>query len=179
MKKIFLILISVFLIFSCSDSRKDGLTSYDGKNFSINVPAKWEISKEKNKILPQPNIWVLELAISSKVELDKFSNSMTIISENLKEEIDSSNYSISNNISQKGDYSFYKEISKKNINLWKEKTTTVFAFDVKYNEQTPKSRIIQTWVVCWKKWYTLTIAIPTTTKDILKYEYIFSTFRCE
>ena len=81
-KKITILLLTVFLLFSCSwedtekatpsdentqeeAKKKAGLRHFPGKDFSIKIPAAWnEITTNKN-IIPTPNNGNLELAITS------------------------------------------------------------------------------------------------------------------
>lgn len=176
MKKFFILLLSIFLA-SCWTS-DDGLTSYSGSWFSLGIPKKWEIITKK-ELLPKPNVWVLELATTSKQNNNGFTNSLTVISENLKKTVSSQQYAISNNISQASSYVSYFQRASRKIKLSNNDITNVYIFDAKYNTRTPETRFVQTGIVCNKKWYLLTLAIPMNISDTKKYEYIFSTFSCK
>lgn len=183
MKKICILLFAFVFIASCSwESMKDGLVDYDTTAFSMRIPKKWKVVEEKQNILPKPSIWKIELAVTSWDVVKDFAHSMSIISEDLEKQYDSTDYANSNNLWSENYYHYYKKIAKNSFVYWQKKdwlTSDIFIFDAKYNYDTPRIRFLQTGIVCGKKWYNITLAISPTIQDTLKYEYMISTFQCK
>ncbi len=178
-KVIFLIITIIFSLSSCWKTENDNLKFYDWGWFSIKIPKKWEVLWDKSSILPKPSTWKIELAVSSKLSSKDMYNSLVILSEDLEKNISSKNYSKSNNLSSRLDYFFYSEVSNSQISFWEEHNSNLYIFDAKYNIDTPEVKFLQVWAVCKNKGYILTLALPKTTKDTLKYEYMLSSFRCK
>lgn len=182
MKKIILIIISSIFLSSCLwNSSEDGLISYnENQDFSLKIPNNWEIINEKEKVLPKPRSWEIELAVKSKTEKDWFFNNLLILSEQQKDEISAWEYIKENVKNFENDYFEYKKIEEKDFQFNDWKNSKLVVFEARYNKNTTKSKFLQTATFCSnKKIYFLTLAIPKEINDISKYEYMISTLNCK
>ena len=190
MKKILIIFLSVFLLFSCGSSdnksdksvivKKAGLRLYEWKDFSMRIPAAWNLLTDNNEVVPQPVSWKLELAISSVDTKNWFANSLVILSQNLDKEISSKDYSVINNVWAENDYLNYFKKQAKDFVFSDWEKSIIYNFDAKYSADAPLIQYIQTAHICnWKKAFLLTLWIPLKVKDISKYEKMLATFKCK
>lgn len=184
MKKLFILFLVVFLLFSCSSkekiSNKSWLELFSNENFSILVPSKWRKIENNDKILPKPKFWNIELAMTANEVRYGFSNNMLILSQNLNKMITSKSFSILNNVWSTKEFLEYTELDKQNIKLDSQDESIAYIFEAKYNASTPKLKYFQMWVVCdYKKAYLITIAISTDIKDNSWYLEILKSFKCK
>jgi len=184
LKNNFFVILFLFM-FSCSifwkddNSKIDWLVLKEKPNFSIEVPSSWEIIENKESILPKPNRWKIELAVTSKKEKLWFKNNLLILSDDLWIFTSSKEFSMLNNVWASKDYIDYKLIESKNFNFIDEEESVLYIFEAKYNLDTPKLKFLQTSHICnQNKAFFFTIAIPTSTKDTSKYEELLKTFKC-
>lgn len=194
-KKILIILLTSFLLFSCwSDTEKEttnsksteqtqkkaGLRHYPGKDFSIKIPASWNIITDNKEKVPTPNNWVLELAITSSETKNGFANNLIILSQDLEKFTTSKNYSIINNVWAENEYYNYfrKEAKEFVFSDWEK--SMLYIFEAKYSVKTPVLQFLQTAYVCEnKKAFLITLALSLDIKDVSKYEKMIATFKCK
>ena len=191
LKKILIAILASFLLFSCSSSEKEseekgletteksGLRYYPWKDFSIYIPASWNNITNNNEIIPTPNNWKIELAITSFKTKNGFANNLIILSQNLETFTTSKNYSITNNIWAELEYiNYFKKSGKKFIfNDWEE--SMIYHFQAKYSEETPLLNFLQTAYVCRNnKAFFITIALSLDIKEVDKYKKMLATFKC-
>ncbi len=183
MKKIFLIIISLFILTSCFWTTNDklekntGLELYSTGSFSVAIPRAWTKYTD-NKILPKPIFWKVVLATISKNENLWFYNNFVILSQKLSEDISSYKYSILNNKLSKQDYLEYRQLKSYDFEFLDWDKSKLYVFEARYNKQSPKAIFIQIWKVCNNTWYILTIWLNQMQKDTDKYEKLFKTFKC-
>jgi len=68
-KKIVITIFMLILLVSCGEDTgivSSGLILTEGNDFSISIPANWEIIKDKETLLPKPSEGNIELAVTSK-----------------------------------------------------------------------------------------------------------------
>lgn len=184
-KKILLVTFAIFFLSSCfwwdiSEFWDAWLVLYKSEEFSINTPASWDTITDNKNILPKPSTWTISLAVSSDRELNGFLNNLVILSEELKENISSTEYSNLNNIWSKNDYYQYKLLSESDIEFeWSEIISKLYIFEARYSQKTPKVNFLQTAIVCPNnKWHLLTIGLSQTLTEFTRYIDIFESFEC-
>lgn len=181
-KKIVLIFSLFFLLTSCWEKNDldSTLIPYDSDDFSISIPANWQIIDNYEEILPKANVWEIELVASANSSLWGFSNNMLILSADLNKATTSKDYAMLNNIWAETDYLEYLKLSSKEIAFISWDTSLIYEFEAKYNYESPKLKFIQTALVCNNtKAYLITLALPTNVSDISKYLNFISTFNCK
>lgn len=180
MKKYFLIFSIIFFLFSCfSSGTNNGLTLFENDDFQINIPETWEIIKDTNKVLPKPKVWEINLVVKSKKEINWFANNLVILSENLSQTTNSTNYSISSQINSSKNFETHKKLKEEEeITFLDETKSKLYFFEARYNSNVQTLNFIQTAKVCDKKWYLITIALSKNIKKIQKYKNILSSFEC-
>jgi len=180
--KIFIFLLSLFLLFSCwkSDNQwlQPWLTKFETNSFTIWVPERWSILKDSDRI-PTPASWQVVLAAVSEDLMYWFANNILILEQDLTKNISSKEFSILNNVWATQKYLEYTKIKWDNFyfNSWAE--SNIYVFEAKYNTSTPKLKFIQTWVVCRNKWYLITLALSTNVRNTDLYEELLKTFSCK
>ena len=181
--KFLLLLLLSFFLTSCFWGQEtissDGLILHEESRFSINIPNNWNIITQKDNILPKPRSWEIALAVTSDELMYGFSNNLLILEQDLQKLTTSDEFSILNNVWASRDYDEYLQLSSKIITFADSDRATLYTFEAKYTQATPKFKYLQVWKVCsYSKWYLLTIAISTDVKDISPYERILSSFKC-
>ncbi len=196
MKKILIILLTSFLLFSCWSSKEEtqtnnwdktvktqkkaGLRNFPGKDFSIKIPAAWNDITDNKDNLPNPNNWKIELAITSSDTKNWFANNIIILSQELEEFTTSKDYSITNNIGAENEYLNYFKKSGNDFSFVDGEESMLYIFEAKYSEETPTLQFLQTAYVCKnKKAFFITLALPLDIKDTNKYQKMISTFKCK
>ena len=195
MKKIIIILLTSFLLFSCWSNKtedntkevitttkikKAGLRNYPGKDFSMKIPVAWNIITDNKEMIPNPNNWKIELAITSPDTKNGFANNLIILSQQLEKYTTSKDYSITNNIWAENEYlNYFKKSAKEfSFNDWEK--SMLYNFEAKYSAETPTLQFLQTAHICNnKKAFFITLALPLSIKDISKYEKMLATFKCK
>jgi len=186
MYKILLFLL-IFLLSSCTwtttttldKEENNSLKQYSNQEYSINLPATWNIIKDTSTILPKPAYWNISLAVTSLQTSDSFLNNFLILSKNEENLLDSKEYSNLNFVWTKDWYYEFNLIAQEEINLTSKKNSILYSFEARYNEKTPKLKFLQTAFICKKTWYILTIALSNSTQDLTKYKDIFKSFSCK
>ena len=195
MKKILILLLTSFLLLSCwSDktddttnestktevTKKAGLRHFPWKDFSIKIPAAWNNITTNKEILPTPNNWKIELAVTSSETKNWFANNLIILSQVLDKYTTSKDYSITNNIGSENEYLNYFRKSAKEFSFADWEKSMLYIFEAKYAEETPLLTFLQTAYICKNnKAFFLTIALPINIEDTLKYEKMLSTLECK
>lgn len=181
MKKLFILVLSLLLLSSCSDDNIDSsLVFYETDNFSINIPSNWEKVSNIEDILPNPSYGNIELAAVSKNTISWFANNIVILSTELNKMTTSKDYSILNNIWAEKDYIDYLKLSSNDITFPDSDSSTLYEFEAKYNYDTEKYKFLQTAKICKNvQAYLITIAVPTNVKDISRYSDFISSFKCK
>ena len=163
-----------------SSQARSWLILFDNNNFSIGIPAAWDILEDTQWLLPEPSSGTIELASSSTDLQNGFSNNILILSQDLTQTTSSKDFSLLNHIWVQNQYTQYVKLDTKDLNFNSWDDTVLYVFEAKYNLDTPKLQFIQTAAVCNNtKWYLITIALPTSIKDIDRYEDILTTFSCK
>lgn len=183
-KKILLLLFSLFFLCSCWDDRDNSidssLTLFENDKFSMSIPTNWTVIENREEVLPTPNVWEIELAITSPNSVWGFSNNLLILSDNLSKITNSKDFSMLNNIWAESDYLEYTKLSSQDITFLDWDVSIIYEFEAKYNYETPKFKFLQTAHICNQtQAYFITLALPTTTDDITKYISFISSFSCK
>ncbi|MDQ7008732.1 MAG: hypothetical protein Q9M94_00390 [Candidatus Gracilibacteria bacterium] len=191
MKKILIILITTFLLFSCGNkdveviseditSKEVGLRHFPGKDFSIQIPVAWNLITTNDDIIPSPNNGILELAVTSSETKNGFANNLIILSQDLETFTTSKNYVITNNVGAENEYLNYFKKSSKDFIFTDGEKSLIYNFEAKYSEETPILQFLQTAYVCkTKKAFFITLALPLDITDISKYEKMITSFKCK
>ena len=179
-KKVFILIFLSIILVSCWDEDVNtGLTEVTWAGYSIDVPSTWEVIEDVDSILPDANVWNIELAVSSTNFISGFANNILILSDDLQRITTSKEYSMLNNIWAEKDYLNYNELSSKEMVFSDWEEWMIYEFEAKYNMDTPVLKFLQTAYICHgTKAYFMTIALPTSVDDTSKYEYLLSTFTC-
>ena len=183
MKKFLILILVLFSLTSCFNSTEEQKTTslkkkFENTNFSIMVPKSWEIVKDTKNILPKPSNWEIVFYSISNKKQDNFNRNLLVLSQNIEEKkLNSLDYIIWNYIASKNDYFYLKELWYKNV-LIDSKKTRIYKFEARYSEDTPILKYLQTWIICDKKWYIITIALEKSNKNIDRYEGLLWSFSC-
>lgn len=179
-KKVFiLIFLSVFVISCWEEESAVGLSEIIWNGYTMDIPSTWEIVEDIEEILPNANVWNIELAVSSTNFISGFANNLLILSDDLNRITTSKEYSMLNNIWAEKDYLNYTELSSQEITFADWEEWMIYEFEAKYNMDTPVLKFLQTAYIChWTKAYFMTIALPKVIEDTSKYKYLLSTFTC-
>lgn len=184
-KKITILFFILFFVVSCWDDTDTSWTSSwlvetKTDSISIEIPSNWEVLEDVENILPSPNQWKIELAVNSKSIVNWFSNNLLILQDDLNKYTTSKEFSMLNNIWASWEYLEYSEIDSKEFKFLDEEVSELYVFEARYNTESPKLKFLQTAHICnQNKAFFLTLSIPTSTKDLSKYEYLLSTFKCK
>jgi len=183
-RNFFLLIITSLIIVSCGDEPGSvsvwWLVMVENEDIKIEVPANWKVIDDKEKILPVAKDSDIELAVVSENMVWGFANNLLILSNELNSFTTSKDFSMFNNIWAQSDYLDYKKIESKEFSFLDEELSVLYIFEAKYNLDTPKLKFLQTAHICNQdKAFFLTLAIPTSVRDISKYEYLLSTFACK
>ncbi len=190
MKKIFIIIFTIFFLTGCFgfwwnssneniDTNKSWLELYSTWAFKIAIPAAWKKYSSAENIIPKPIYWKVVLVSVSKTSNLWFYNNLVILSQDLKDKkINSYDYSILNNNLSKDSYLEYKELKQKDIVFPNWQESKLFVFQARYNDKSPKAVFIQAWEVCNNTGYLLTIWLNQMVDNTEKYEKIIETFDC-
>lgn len=196
MKKILIILLTTFLLFSCwtdnkkvssednsnqnTSTKKVWLRNYPWKDFSIQIPAAWNLITKNDDIVPKPNNWKIELAITSSETKNWFANNLIILSQDLEKFTTSKDYAITNNVLAENEYLNYFKKSSKDFEFSDWEKSIIYNFEAKYSQETPTLQFLQTAHICKNnKAFFITLALPLDIKDISKYEKMIATFKCK
>lgn len=186
-KKTILLVFLLLSLTSCWDSTEiadeSSLITYDWGDYTLDVPASWEIKDIKNTgeiNLPKLKDGNLELVVSAKEEKSGFINNMIIISKDLEEELESYDFITKNNPKDYKWYEYYYEDTVKDFEFSDWDKSKIYIFLAKYNKDNDKLKFIQTAKICsWKKSFFLTIGLSLNINDTAKYEEIFRSFKCD
>lgn len=184
MKKVFILFFFSFLVISCSTSTTEdkvtGLTDFKGNGFTMSLPSNWNIlSGTGNANLPNPKNGEIALAASSSELKYGFSNNILVLSQKIHKAVSSNDFSILNNVGSTKEYLEYIKLESKSLDFADGDKSSLYTFEAKYNEKTPKLKFLQVGKVCnISEAYLLTIALSTDIKDTSKYEEVLKTFTC-
>ena len=157
-----------------------GVRHFPWKDFSIKIPAAWNIVTKDKQAVPTPKTGILELAITSTETKSGFANSLIILSQELEDYTSSKQYSIVNSVWAENEYLNYLKLSGKEFSFDDWEKSMLYIFEAKYSKQTPVLKFLQTAYVCNdNKAFFLTIALPTSLRKIKKYEKLLGTFSCK
>jgi len=186
MKNIIYIFFVSILLSSCSTQENDtvlstGLTwSYSSDKFTITTPSNWVDLTWDESVLPKIDSAEIVLAKSSPDVISGYSNNIVILNHTLSEEKSSVDYSLLNSLQATKNYKEYNQISSNITSFDDGEQSYINTFEVKYNSQTPKYKLIQMWRVCEKTdAFYLTIGINMNITDTTRYENILKTFKCK
>ena len=186
MKKILLLVSLVFILSSCfgsddelEDSSGNSIQAkYEWTDFSMTIPSKWELIKETEKILPKPSDWEVIFDAVSNVESDGFYRNILILKQDILENNFSSlDFIIWNYIWAEKEYFYIKKLKEDNVKI-DSKNTKIYSFEAKYSEDTPILKFLQTWIICDKKGYLITIALEKSNENIDRYKWLLGSFKC-
>ena len=184
-KKIFVIVFSILFLASCweedgSTVSSEWLFKYQTSDFSIQLPSSWDVIDNDDNTLPNPSNGVIELAASSKTAKSGVKNNILILSDTLNSFTTSKEFSILNSVWASRDYVDYAQLESKKLVFSDDEESVLYVFEAKYNQDTPSLKFLQTAYVCGQnKAFLLTIAISKWTKDISRYEELFTRFNCK
>ena len=182
-KKIIILVILAFTLVSCWDDLDTAWweivqTVYDSTDFSITIPAKWNILKNVSEILPKPSNWEIVFDAVSTIKNEDFYRNILVLKQEWNLDISSLDFIIWNYIGAKKEYFYIKDISEKNV-LIDSKKTKIYEFDARYSEDTSIVKFLQTWIICGKNWYIITIALEKNNLNVSRYESLLATFSCK
>lgn len=182
-KKIFIFIFIIFTIISCWDdtwtsSWDDIQAIYETKNFSITIPAKWDIIKNVWTILPKPSNWEIVFDAASNINNDDFYRNILVLKQEINSDLTSLDFIIWNYIWAKKEYFYIKSLAEKNV-IINSKKTKLYQFEARYSEDTPIVKFLQTWIICNNNWYIITIAIEKSNLSIDRYEGLLASFKCK
>lgn len=180
MKKIALVLFTLFVLSSCgstSNTTDESTKAYTASGFTINIPTTWTVVN-KNE-LPAIKSGQVELAVSSSDISSGFANNLVVIWQDLLEKTTSKQYSIINYSLSTWEYVEFTKLSEKTVNFSDKDQSNLYIFEAKYNTATPKRKFLQTAKICWSKVYLLTIWIALGTTDTTRYENLITSFTCK
>ena len=180
MKK-YLFLVTLFILSSCGwTSSSSWLIEYSNDDFSLQIPATWNILDSKSTLIPEPKEWKVALAVTSPEVVDGFSNNLIILKKELSYSTNSKQFSKLNNTSISSDYFSYKEVENKDISFSDWEDTSEFIFEAQYSPSTPKLRFLQLGRVCGTNIsFFLTIGLSPNITDTARYEEILKSFECK
>lgn len=182
-KKIGIIFIFSLSLSSCFDSTVveswESIQSlYENKNFSISIPSKWKVIKNTDKILPQPADWEVVFDAVSETSNNNFYRNILVLKQEITNNISSLDYIIWNYIWSKKEYFYINQLDEQNVLIdWQK--TKVYEFEARYSEDTPILKFVQTWVICGKTGYILTISLEKNNVNSDRYEGLLWTFKCK
>lgn len=180
LNKLLILILSWLLLTSCWGwEENSSLQKYEWDDFSINVPTAWEIIDNGDEILPSPNVWNIELAVTSSDIDGGFANTLLVLSQDLSKDTTSKDYSRLNNVGSNKDYVNYVSLDNKEFVFNDEDKSNLYTFEAKYNTTTAEYKFLQVWKVCNKKWYLLTVGLSLDVTDTGKYEDFLKTFTCK
>lgn len=163
-----------------SQSRSWWVKHFPWKDFTINIPAAWNIVTNDKQVIPNPKNWTVELAITSAETKSGFANNLIILSQDLENYTSSKEYSIVNNVWAENEYLNYLKLSWKEFSFDDGEKSMMYIFEAKYSAKTPVLKFLQTAYVCdWKKAFFLTLALPTSLKNTSKYQKLLASFKCK
>ncbi|MCD5380290.1 hypothetical protein LR004_00020 [Candidatus Gracilibacteria bacterium] len=192
--KIFLILCVIFSFSSCGSNSEDGETStttssekasgglkhFPGDDFTMDIPAAWNIVTDDSNTVPSPKNGTVELAITSSETNSGFANNLIVLSQDLENYTSSKEYSIVNNVGAENEYLNYIKLSGKEFSFDDGEASMMYIFEAKYSAETPVLKFLQTAYVCnTNKAFFLTLALPTSLKDTTKYQKLLGSFTCK
>lgn len=182
MKKVLLVITSLFILFSCDSTTTENksLTTYNWNWFSLDIPVSWVAIDGSWSALPTPRDGKLELVVSSKEQKDGFINNLLVLSKDLETDSNSYDFMVKNNPKNYKWYAEYAEVEAKDFvfNDWEK--SKLYVFDAKYNKDNSKLKFLQTARICdGKKSFFLTMGLSLNITDTAKYEDIFKSFKCD
>ena len=155
------------------------LTLHSWTDFSMYIPTSWKVISPTSSSIPVPQVWKIELAITSQKSKRGFSNNLILLSQKLDFDTISTKYSLINNAGAKKEYTNYYPIKSKKITFEDGEKSLLYVFNAKYHTQTPTLTFIQTAYVCKDKAFFFTIALSTKTQSTIKYEKMLKKFTCK
>jgi len=182
-KKIIILFIFTLGLSSCFDSTTvDSWESvkslYENTNFSISIPSKWKVIKNTDEILPKPADWEVVFDAVSETLNDNFYRNILVLKQEIINDISSLDYITWNYIWSIKEYFYIKKLDENNVLIdWQK--TKVYEFEARYSEDTPILKFIQTWIICDKKWYILTISLEKNNLNLDRYKFLLWTFKCK
>lgn len=157
-------------------SSAEGLVSYIGSGFSIDIPEGWVTTPSQT--IPTPkNGTVVLTAISPEVRYG-FSNNIIVMKDSLDTPVTSKKYSELNQLQTTRNYLEYTKILDDALLFGDDDESRVSVFEAKYNTTTSRMKFIQTAKVCGTSVYLVHAAIALD-KNSDNYIDLFRTFECQ
>ena len=183
MLKKLLIISLIFLLSSCffwedTTSNNSIQINFDWVDFSMSIPKSWELLKNTNLILPKPANGEIVFASVSKKVNDNFYRNILVLKQNISSTISSLDFMIWNYISSRHEYFYTKLLDEKNV-IIDSKKTKIYKFEARYSDSTPIVKFLQTWIVCNKKAFLITIAIEKSDSNLDRYDWLLGSFKCK
>jgi len=142
----------------------------------MTVPSAWQ--EVDSLSLPTPKSGAVALALTSTEIKSGFANNLTVLVDDLSEDITSDKYATLNYKLTSGKYLEVTKLDEKSITFPDTNISTLYIFEAKYNASSTKQKFLQTAHVCDKKVYLITIGVALDTKDTAKYETLAKSFQC-
>lgn len=183
MKKFLAVVFLVFILSSCLGSKEESSWSsihkkYEWVDFSMTIPAKWEILKNTNKTLPKPADWEIVLASVSDTSNNWFYRNILILKHDIIDyNLSSLDFIIWNYIWAEKEFFYIKKLWYTSIKI-NYINTKIYFFEARYSEDTPILKFLQTWIICNKNGYIITIALEKNNRDIERYKRLMGSFKC-
>jgi len=184
-KKIIILLFFSLSLTSCGDSTDKVVESgetvqsiFENIEFSISIPSTWEVIKNTSEILPQPSNWDIVFDAVSTTISDDFYRNILVLKQESTDTLSSLDFIIWNYIGSKKEYFYIKDLAEKNV-LINDVKTKIYSFEAKYSEDTPILKFLQTWIICDKTWFLITIALEKSNLNMERYEWLLGTFKCK
>ncbi len=183
-KKIFALLIFVFLLVSCWWEEvlieESGFKTFENSDFVMDIPKVWEVIEDEENILPKAREWEIELAVTSTNFNTGFANNMLILSTELDKLTTPKDFSMLNNIWASSDYVDYKILDTKDITFADWSDSVLYTFEAKYNKDTPRLKFLQTANICnTNKAFFITLALNLSVENTTRYEEFLTSFECK
>lgn len=155
--------------------------TFQTSSISLTVPSNWD--EINSSSLPSPKTWTIVTALKSSDTVDDIYRSLILLEDTIIGKLSSEQYAKSDyNVSIKN-YSGHRLLEEKNIDFTDGISSLLYTFEAKYNPDSPRMKFIQSSKICTEadknKVYNITIALPPSINDTLKYETLIKSLSCK
>lgn len=149
---------------------------FENSTVSLLIPKTWSGMTSSDFSLPWMGS-VIAAYVSPEIKW-WYSNSLVILEDSPLRIMTSKRYSELNHIQTTKNYLEYKKIKEREIVFSDNDTSTLYIFEARYNETTPRMRFIQTARVCGNKVYILHFSLSLDKNPDI-YSTLFESFTCK